>query len=111
MEDRWEAAFTSAAKEQLNGASELVPFWVYPTEGGAVIERHVPILPLSRDAERLVNLRGALALYRMVFGQPRQDELVKFLQARLPETALAAAVKELRIDLEPHDAASVVSRR
>ena len=56
---------------------------------------------MSRDAERLVNLRGALALYRMVFGQPRQDELVKFLQVRLPEAALAEAVRELRIDLEP----------
>ncbi|MBX3404524.1 MAG: hypothetical protein KF699_14025 [Phycisphaeraceae bacterium] len=101
MEDRWEAAFASAASERSDAASELVPFWVYAREGGAVIERHVPTLPLSRDAGRLVQLRGALALYRMVFGQPRQDELVRFLQERLPPSVLAAAIAELRIDLEP----------
>ncbi|GJQ29589.1 MAG: helicase [Phycisphaerae bacterium] len=101
MTDRWEAAFASASNERPDTASELVPFWVYAREGGAVIERHVPTLPLSRDAGRLVQLRGALALYRMVFGQPRQDELVRFLQERLPPTVLAAAIAELRIDLEP----------
>lgn len=101
MTDRWEAAFESAARERSEGASELVPFWVYARDGGAVIERHVPTLPLSRDAGRLVQLRGALALYRMVFGQPRQDELVRFLQERLPAPALSEAIKELRIDLEP----------
>lgn len=101
MTDRWEAAFESAARERSDGASELVPFWVYARDGGAVIERHVPTLPLSRDAGRLVQLRGALALYRMVFGQPRQDELVRFLQERLPPAVLTDAIAELRIDLEP----------
>lgn len=101
MTDRWEAAFASAASERSDGASDLVPFWVYARDGGAVIERHVPTLPLSRDAGRLVQLRGALALYRMVFGQPRQDELVRFLQERMPPAVLTDAIAELRIDLEP----------
>ena len=105
MTDRWEAAFVAASAEHSSATSELKPFWVFPIIDGAVIERHVPTLPLSRDADRLVNLRFALALYRMVFGQPRQDELVKFLQSRLSGPALAQVVNELRIDLEPPQAA------
>jgi hypothetical protein len=101
MTDRWEAAFTAASAQHSSATSELKPFWVFPITDGAVIERHVPSLPLSRDADRLTNLRAALALYRMVFGQPRQDELVKFLRSRLSGSALAHVVNELRIDLEP----------
>jgi hypothetical protein len=99
--DRWRSAFEAAASEHANATNELKPFWVFPTPDGAVIERHVPALPLSRDADKLVALRSALALYRMVFGQPRQDELVKFLQARLSASEIEQVVKELRIDLEP----------
>lgn len=99
--DRWSSAFEAAASEHANATNELKPFWVFPTPDGAVIERHVPALPLSRDADKLVALRSALALYRMVFGQPRQDELVKFLQARLSVSEIEQVVKELRIDLEP----------
>jgi hypothetical protein len=79
----------------------LVPFWVFSHEQGAVIERHVPMLPLSRDAERLESLRGILALYRMVFGQPRQEELVSHLLTRLPPEAVERITSELRINLEP----------
>ncbi len=32
--------------------SDLVPFWVYTTEGGAHIERHLPMIPLSKDVDR-----------------------------------------------------------
>ena len=64
--------------------SDLVPYWVYAVRGGARIERHVPTLPLSGDFERLGQLRHSLAVYRIVFGQPRQDELLDFLLARMP---------------------------
>jgi hypothetical protein len=99
--DRWNAAFDAAAQEHANASNELKPFWVFSTPDGAVIERHVPALPLSRDADKLVALRSSLALYRMVFGQPRQDELVKFLQARLSPNEIEQVARELRIDLEP----------
>jgi len=99
--DRWSTAFEAAAIEHASASNEVKPYWVFPAPGGAVIERHVPALPLSRDADKLVALRSALALYRMVFGQPRQDELVKFLQTRLSASEIELAVKELRIDLEP----------
>lgn len=99
--DRWATLFQQAEKDRDPGMNELVPYWLYPIDGGSVIERYVPTLPLSRDAERFASLRGALALYRMVFGQPRQDELVRYLSANLDQSVVQELVKELRIDLEP----------
>ncbi|HKQ50441.1 MAG TPA: helicase-related protein [Phycisphaerae bacterium] len=101
LTDPWAAAFDRAAVESSGDMNELVPFWVFPCESGASIDRYVPALPLSRDADRLNSLRSALAIYRMVFGQPRQDELVKYLQTRLPPEVVEQCVRELRIDLEP----------
>jgi hypothetical protein len=79
--DPWQALF--AAADNSNG-SDLVPYWIYPEQGPAraFIERHVPILPLSRDAHRLVLLRQALTVYRMVFGQNRQEGITAFNRGR-----------------------------
>ena len=81
--------------------SDLVPFWVYTTEGGAHIERHLPMIPLSKDVDRAEVLRRSLAVYRMAFGQSRQDDLVQYLQRYLTAEQITAAVAELRIDLTP----------
>jgi hypothetical protein len=70
-------------------------------EVGAAIERHVPMLPLSRDVQRLETLRQSLAVYRMVFGQPRQDDLMAYLLARISSEQLGALRDFLRIDLSP----------
>ncbi|OPZ86203.1 MAG: ATP-dependent helicase HepA [bacterium ADurb.Bin429] len=99
--DPWQTLFAQACADRGAGTSDLVPFWVYPLKDGAAIERYVPALPLSRDQARLEHLRRALAVYRMVFGQSRQDDLVAYLQSRLPETDLQALTDELRIDLSP----------
>lgn len=76
-------------------------YWVYPLAGGAHIERHVPALPLSRDLVRLAALRRSLVLYRMVFGQPQQEDLIKYLQKYLPWSEIPRAAASLRIDLSP----------
>jgi hypothetical protein len=99
--DVWDTLFTSGARDRPPDATDLVPYWVYATEGGARIERHVPCLPLSRDAARRDALRRSLAVYRMVFGQPRQEDLVDYLLTRVQPEELARAVDELRIDLSP----------
>jgi hypothetical protein len=101
--DPWESLFACAVHDRPDGATDLVPFWVYPREGGAKIERHVPALPMSRDLERLTALRKSLAVYRMVFGQPRQDDLVKYVLAHVPESEIAQITNDLRIDLSPRD--------
>jgi hypothetical protein len=78
-----------------------VPFWVYTTEGGAYIERHLPMIPLSKEVDRAEVLRRSLAVYRMAFGQSRQDDLVQYLQRYLTAEQINSAVAELRIDLTP----------
>jgi hypothetical protein len=98
--DPWTRLFELAA-EQSEDKSGLSPYWVYPVEGGAHIERHVPALPLSREESQLPALRNSLAVYRMVFGQPRQDDLIEFLSRRLGPDALASRIDSLRIDLTP----------
>lgn len=99
--DPWITAFGLAAGDRLPTDSELVPFWIYPLEHGAAIERHVLALPMSRELDRLAALRNALAVYRLAFGQARQEDVIDHLLTRLgPERAEALAA-ELRIDLQP----------
>ena len=99
--DVWDALFDRARVARSDSASDIVPYWVYAVEGGAAIERHVPALPLSRDEVRLRQLKRSLALYRMVFGQPRQDELLDFLLSQMTPEEATARLDEVRIDLSP----------
>jgi hypothetical protein len=99
--DPWESAFEQAKRARVDGESDLVPFWVYPVDGGARIERYVPVLPLSRDIGRHAALRASLALYRMVFGQPRQEELVSYLTSVKGPEYVQGIGDALRISLEP----------
>jgi hypothetical protein len=99
--DPWEYLFDTAVKDRPEGVSDLVPYWIFETEGGARVQRHVPNLPLSSDVEKLVRLKQGLALYRLVFGQPRQEDLLSHLASRMTESEAATAVREWRIDLQP----------
>lgn len=77
-ENLWQNIFKLAddnAREQ--DLSELVPFWM--AQGHARIERHVPALPYTREVEIFAKLKRQLAAYRVVFGQPRQEELLNLL--------------------------------
>jgi hypothetical protein len=76
-------------------------FWVKPCDGGAHIERHIMNLPLSREEHRLHDLRRSLAAYRMVFGQPRQEDMLAYLLEHVPESELLQMAEDLRINLEP----------
>ena len=70
-------------------------------EGSAKIERHVPALPLSRDRQCAIELQRALAVYRMVFGQPRQDDLIEYLLQRLGRDEIEQILEQIRLDLSP----------
>jgi hypothetical protein len=93
--------FKAARNDRAANLSDLVPFWVYTIDGGARIERHLPMIPLSKDVDQAEALRRSLAVYRMAFGQSRQDDLVQYLQRYLTAEQIKAAVAELRIDLTP----------
>jgi hypothetical protein len=71
---------------------------VFP--GPSHIERHVLTYPLSRDVIRWEQLQELLALYRLAFGQPRQDDMVALL-ARRGLRDDAERVAELGLDLRP----------
>jgi len=101
--DPWSELFPAAAESgpETSDATGLWPYWVCAADGGVTIERHVPALPLSREAEHLPALRNSLAVYRMVFGQPRQDDLVAYLLDRLTRSEIEQHLDRFRIDLSP----------
>lgn len=99
--DAWASAFDLAVLARPAGSSDMVPYWIYPIAGGAQIERRVPALPLSRDLSRMTDLRRTLAVYRVVFGQPRQEDLIEFLTSRFEGEELRRVCSELRVDLSP----------
>jgi Helicase conserved C-terminal domain len=98
--DPWRLLFQAAVGDLTTSDGGLTPFWLYCTPDGARIERHVPAMPLSLDRARADALRRSLAVYRMAFGQARQEDVVAFLQ-RFPREELQAASDDLRIDLSP----------
>ena len=100
--DPWSQLFAMAAPTGPETDGDMVPYWVFHT-GPARIERHVPVMPFSRDAAVLPRLRKSLAAYRLAFGQPRQKELVEFLGADRSDDDLLRLASRLRIELSPPD--------
>lgn len=98
--DPWNAMFTAAIASRDETQNDLFPFWISPS-GDAKIERHIPALPHSREVTQQVNLRRSLVLYRMVFGQSRQEDLVEYLLSRLPADEVEKMVDLCRVDLTP----------
>jgi hypothetical protein len=96
QQDPWVAAFEAAKQKRPPDMNELWPLWVYP--GPASVECWVPCLPLSSEHDRERRLRRDRALYRLAFGQPRQDDLLAVLEARNVDPA---TLQDLRIDLQP----------
>ncbi len=84
-DDPWARLFDLAVAERPAGKDDLEPYWVYSVDGGYSVERRVPILPFSKEQQRLPDLRASLAVYRLVFGQPRQEDLLSHLKGRAPE--------------------------
>ena len=77
-QDIWKLIFDLADKAARTAdASELVPHWIAPGEHR--VQRHVPQLPYTTEIEAFDRLKRQLAAYRVVFGQPRQEELVTLL--------------------------------
>lgn len=70
-----------AANLEANSDTELIPYWIY--EGPVKVERRVPMLPFSREVQRLKWLKQSLTLYRLTFGQPRQEDLLEYLNSSL----------------------------
>jgi uncharacterized membrane protein YkvA (DUF1232 family) len=84
----------------------LYPHWIYQpaTADGHMIRRHLAFYSKSRDAIRYGELKRALTLYRLVFGQPRQQDIIESLLKMFPEAAPTEIDKKLAkytINLSP----------
>jgi hypothetical protein len=99
--DPWAAAFRAAHDARGADQDDLVPYWLQA--GPAAIERYVPALPFSKDAERLRHVRKQVTLYRMVFGQPRQDDLIAYLQEHVGQAEAERLAELVRVDLLPRE--------
>ena len=100
-DDPWSAVFEAAHAARGAGATDIEPYWVFTRPGGAVIERYVPALPLSREEHQRRRLLRTVGAYRMVIGQPRQDDLVRYV---------GEGVEWLRVDLAPRRPSGRLSR-
>lgn len=99
--DVWTWMFDAAAQSRSSTSSDLVPYWVMDVEGGAKIERRFLITPFSIEASRCIRLKRSLALYRMVFGQPRQEDLLMHLLETFSAEEAPRVAERWRISLEP----------
>lgn len=98
----WYQLFHLATKEKADGHCDLVPFWHVEGQEDLKIERNVPMYPFSRDIVKYKNILKVLTLYRLTFGQPRQEELMEtFQEAGFNEEELKMIRKELMINLSP----------
>jgi hypothetical protein len=91
--------FERAKKERPEGTNDLVPYWI--CEGPFHIDRYVPAYPMSGDVARYHDIKTALALYRLVLGQPRQQEMLEVLKSVAATDEDRARLQEQRIDLAP----------
>ena len=65
------------AERRLNDSSGLSPWWILP---GASVRRYVFDLPGSEQTRHFSELKQQRMLYRMVLGQPNQEDLLEHLQ-------------------------------
>ena len=98
LDDPWRAMFDAASAE-IEADNDLIPYWIY--EGPVKVERRVPLLPFSREVRRLEWLKHSLTVYRLAFGQPRQEDLLEYLQSLLGTDNAIEDLAELQIRLEP----------
>ena len=97
--DIWALIFELAEKAARDAdASDLVPYWIAP--GEHKVQRHVPQLPYTTEIEAFRRLKRQLAAYRVVFGQPRQEELVTLLDRSGLDIA---QLRNWAVDLAPPD--------
>lgn len=73
----WSALFRQAASERTT-STDLEPLWYVHGESPK-LERLVPAVGFSAEQSRLQQMLRILSLYRLCFGQPRQEELLASL--------------------------------
>ena len=77
------------------------PFWIFEdVENPTRVERLVPLPPFSSENAKFKALKRSLAVYRLAFGQPRQEDLIEFL-AEAADGADSRLLREMQLNLAP----------
>lgn len=84
------------AHDTLSDKSGMSPWWVC---NGAQSRRWIFSVPLSEEHQRLEWLKQQRLLYRMVLGQPNQEDLVEILSRKVGTDIMKA--REAMINLSP----------
>ena len=97
-DDIWSLIFCFAEKaaEGRGAKGGLEPYWIAP--GSCRVIRRVPLLSYTKEVEALARLKRQLAAYRVVLGQPRQEELLTLLDNAQVDTQ---QLDEWAVDLSP----------
>jgi len=100
--DIWKDVFDRADRATKDHrSSDLIPYW-HLAEGSAVIERIIPMMPMSREVGRIKEILKVLSLYRLAFGQPRQEELLSnLLERKMSDKEIKGMTNKLVINLAP----------
>lgn len=75
-ESPWDTLASFAEQARPRDPSGLSPWWIFQ---GAQIHRYVFDVPLSAQDQQLSWLQKQRLLYRLVLGQPNQEDLVEYL--------------------------------
>ncbi len=99
--DKWQQLFEQAKRTEKNKRSDLEPYWFF-SKGSAQIERVVPTYPMSKEVSKYAEIKKILVLYRLAFGQPRQQELLDtFSNCDIDSSEFKSTKDALIIDLAP----------
>jgi hypothetical protein len=94
--DPWTRMFELAGQ---TAQHELAPYWIFDRGDDTIkVRRFVPMPALAREADEWPLLTRRLALYRLVLGQPRQEDLLSALER---SDISAEQAHRWRIDLSP----------
>jgi len=99
--DPWNLMFRMALDGRSEQDNDLKPYWILDMPGGVKINRRILAPALSWETQAVTPLKNSLALYRMVFGQPRQQDLLGLLHHRMEHGEVPSELAEFRIDLSP----------
>lgn len=104
----WQQLFVTAEREEIARScgtvnSGLLPNWGITQGDGLVpVERYVYLYPFSKDVAQYESLIDQIFRYRMVLGQPDQEELLKIFNDRLEDGSLNPSdLEQLYINLCP----------
>lgn len=119
----WNSVFRFLTeKSQSNGRFKhgLFPHWIYQPQPGStngkdssILRRHLLFYAGSKDRKRYADLKNSLSLYRLVFGQPRQQDILDQVLAKqqFPDPhELHRSLAKYMINLSPFSPAHALQR-